>query len=77
MLGPKGRQIRIISKVENQEGIQNFDEILEKSDAIMVCHRRCCFCAALSSASSCRDVYVCLPGGRLIELPFIFAGCSW
>ena len=36
VLGPGGRQIRIISKVENQEGIQNFDEILEKSDAIMV-----------------------------------------
>ena len=36
VLGPAGRQIRIISKVENQEGIQNFDEILEKSDAIMV-----------------------------------------
>ena len=36
VLGPKGRQIRLISKVENQEGIQNFDEILDKSDAIMV-----------------------------------------
>ena len=36
VLGPKGRQIKIISKVENQEGLQNFDEILEKSDAIMV-----------------------------------------
>jgi pyruvate kinase len=36
VLGPKGRQVRIISKVENQEGIQNFDEILEKSDGIMV-----------------------------------------
>lgn len=36
VLGPKGRSIKIISKVENQEGLQNFDEILEKSDAIMV-----------------------------------------
>ena len=36
VLGPKGRAIKIISKVENQEGLQNFDEILEKSDAIMV-----------------------------------------
>ena len=36
VLGPKGRSIKIISKVENQEGLQNFKEILEKSDAIMV-----------------------------------------
>ena len=36
VLGPQGRQIKIISKVENQEGLQNFDDILEKSDAIMV-----------------------------------------
>jgi len=30
------RYIKIISKVENQEGIQNFDDILEKTDAVMV-----------------------------------------
>ena len=32
----KGTGIRIISKIENQEGIQNFDEILSVSDGIMV-----------------------------------------
>ena len=36
VLGPKGRAIKIISKVENQEGLQNFRDILDKSDAIMV-----------------------------------------
>lgn len=36
VLGPKERAIKIISKVENQEGLQNFKDILEKSDAIMV-----------------------------------------
>jgi Pyruvate kinase, barrel domain len=39
VLGDEGSSIQIISKIENQEGIQNFEDILEKSDGIMV--RRC------------------------------------
>ncbi|KIZ06088.1 pyruvate kinase [Monoraphidium neglectum] len=36
VLGEKGRYIKIISKVENQEGLLNFDAILDRTDAVMV-----------------------------------------
>ena len=36
VLGPRGQYIKIISKVENHEGVVNFDEVLDKSDSIMV-----------------------------------------
>lgn len=43
ILGPRGAYIKIIAKIDNYLGIQNYDKILEDADGVMIARGRLCY----------------------------------
>ncbi|KAJ5988693.1 Pyruvate kinase [Penicillium waksmanii] len=39
VLGEEGKEIQIIAKVENQQGVNNFDEILQETDGVFIAQK--------------------------------------
>jgi pyruvate kinase len=50
-----GFEIKIISKIENQEGLKNFKEILKETDGVMIARGACCVprCRKQNALQSC------------------------
>jgi len=36
LLGPRGAHVKVIAKIENEEGMENYDQILAVSDGVMI-----------------------------------------
>ncbi len=63
-----GHDIRIISKIENMQGVENFDEILENSDGIMVARGDMGVEVAFEKIPGLQKVFIkkCYQSGKIV-----------